>query len=73
MAAVRLTMAQFFAPRAFAAERASVVVIQTDPRIPTMPGGHWWDVAVPEVSSRPQVNEARASYDVNRAEQRLAD
>jgi 3D-(3,5/4)-trihydroxycyclohexane-1,2-dione acylhydrolase (decyclizing) len=50
-----------------------VVVIRTDPRISTAAGGHWWDVGVPEVSSRPQVNAARADYDICRAAQRLAD
>ena len=61
-----------FAAR-FAAERTSVVVIRTDPRIATAAGGHWWDVAVPEVSSQPQVNAARGDYEARRAAQRLAD
>jgi 3D-(3,5/4)-trihydroxycyclohexane-1,2-dione acylhydrolase (decyclizing) len=26
-------------------------------------GGHWWDVAVPEVSDRREVNEARKGYE----------
>ncbi|WP_096176332.1 3D-(3,5/4)-trihydroxycyclohexane-1,2-dione acylhydrolase (decyclizing) [Cohaesibacter sp. ES.047] len=39
-----------------------VVVIDTDPYPSTPDGGHWWDVAVPEVSERPEVNEARANY-----------
>ena len=59
--------------RAFAADRTSVVVIRTDPSVSTAAGGHWWDVGVPEVSSRPQVNAARADYEVSRAAQRLAD
>jgi len=59
--------------RAFAAARTSVVVIPTDPRIATAAGGHWWDVAVPEVSSQPQVNAARGDYEARRAAQRLAD
>ncbi|HME20602.1 MAG TPA: 3D-(3,5/4)-trihydroxycyclohexane-1,2-dione acylhydrolase (decyclizing) [Acetobacteraceae bacterium] len=59
--------------RAFAADRTSVVVIRTDPRVATAAGGHWWDVSVPEVSSRPQVNAARADYDVSRTAQRLTD
>jgi 3D-(3,5/4)-trihydroxycyclohexane-1,2-dione acylhydrolase (decyclizing) len=59
--------------RAFAAPRTSVVVIRTDPRIATTAGGHWWDVGVPEVSSRAQVMAARAEYEANRAAQRLAD
>jgi 3D-(3,5/4)-trihydroxycyclohexane-1,2-dione acylhydrolase (decyclizing) len=39
-----------------------VFVIDTDPLITTDAGGHWWDVAVPEVSERPQVNAAREAY-----------
>ncbi|WP_210495467.1 3D-(3,5/4)-trihydroxycyclohexane-1,2-dione acylhydrolase (decyclizing) [Microvirga antarctica] len=45
------------------AERTSVIVIDTDPLATTDAGGHWWDVAVPEVSRRPQVNEARRTYE----------
>src|SRR5690606_12607782 len=41
----------------------TVLVIDTDPLVTTDAGGHWWDVAVPEVSERPQVNAARAAYD----------
>jgi 3D-(3,5/4)-trihydroxycyclohexane-1,2-dione acylhydrolase (decyclizing) len=44
-------------------ERTSVIVIDTDPLITTEAGGHWWDVAVPEVSERPQVNAARKEYE----------
>jgi 3D-(3,5/4)-trihydroxycyclohexane-1,2-dione acylhydrolase (decyclizing) len=43
-------------------DRTSVIVIDTDPLITTQEGGNWWDVAVPEVSVRPQVNEAHARY-----------
>ena len=32
--------------------RTTVIVIDTDPLITTDAGGHWWDVAVPEVSTR---------------------
>jgi 3D-(3,5/4)-trihydroxycyclohexane-1,2-dione acylhydrolase (decyclizing) len=52
---------------ALAAARAgggtSVIVIDTDPMASTGAGGHWWDVAVPEVSSRPEVAEARRAYE----------
>ncbi|MEM8554483.1 MAG: 3D-(3,5/4)-trihydroxycyclohexane-1,2-dione acylhydrolase (decyclizing) [Pseudomonadota bacterium] len=41
--------------------RPYVVVIDTDP-YPTAPGGTWWDVAIPEVSEREAVQEARANY-----------
>jgi 3D-(3,5/4)-trihydroxycyclohexane-1,2-dione acylhydrolase (decyclizing) len=40
-----------------------VVVIDTDPYPSTAEGGHWWDVAVPEVSERPGVLEKRAAYE----------
>ena len=40
-----------------------MIVIDTDPLITTEAGGHWWDVAVPEVSERPQVNAARKEYE----------
>ncbi|WP_316862610.1 3D-(3,5/4)-trihydroxycyclohexane-1,2-dione acylhydrolase (decyclizing) [uncultured Cohaesibacter sp.] len=39
-----------------------VVVIDTDPYPSTPDGGHWWDVAVPEISEREEVNKARADY-----------
>ena len=42
--------------------RTTVIVIDTDPLISTDAGGHWWDVAVPEVSDRPQVQAAREAY-----------
>jgi 3D-(3,5/4)-trihydroxycyclohexane-1,2-dione acylhydrolase (decyclizing) len=47
--------------RARAAPRSSVIVIDTDPAVSTAAGGHWWDVAVPEVSERDEVRKARAS------------
>jgi len=46
-----------------------VIVIDTDPGPSTQAGGTWWDVAVPEVSSRPKVKKARASYDKMRKRQ----
>lgn len=49
--------------RARVADRSSVVVIETDPLKTTEAGGWWWDVAVPEVSDRPQVNAARRDYE----------
>ncbi|TCU36470.1 3D-(3,5/4)-trihydroxycyclohexane-1,2-dione acylhydrolase (decyclizing) [Rhizobium azibense] len=51
-------------------DRTSVFVIDTDPLITTQAGGHWWDVAVPEVSPREQVNKARKSYVEARKHQR---
>jgi 3D-(3,5/4)-trihydroxycyclohexane-1,2-dione acylhydrolase (decyclizing) len=42
--------------------RTTVVVIDTDPLVTTDEGGHWWDVAVPEVSPRESVVTAHAAY-----------
>jgi 3D-(3,5/4)-trihydroxycyclohexane-1,2-dione acylhydrolase (decyclizing) len=49
--------------RAHDAPRTTVIVIATDPRGSTQAGGHWWEVAVPEVSSREQVRVARSAYE----------
>ncbi|MEI3850665.1 MULTISPECIES: 3D-(3,5/4)-trihydroxycyclohexane-1,2-dione acylhydrolase (decyclizing) [Ensifer] len=51
--------------------RTTVIVIDTDPLITTEAGGHWWDVAVPEVSGRKQVNEAREGYEKALTSQRF--
>jgi 3D-(3,5/4)-trihydroxycyclohexane-1,2-dione acylhydrolase (decyclizing) len=48
--------------RARAAEGTYVVAIETDPDLATQPGGAWWDVAVPEVSERQEVQRAYAEY-----------
>ncbi len=48
--------------RARNAERTRVIVIETDPAQATEAGGHWWDVAVPEVSERAEVRTARDEY-----------
>ena len=53
--------------------KTSVVVIDTDPMTITDAGGAWWDVAVPEVSSRASVREARARYEDALAAQRIGD
>ena len=55
---------------AVAAERTTVVVIKND-RLHNVPGYEsWWDVAVPEVSAMPSVQEARAEYEKMRAKER---
>jgi 3D-(3,5/4)-trihydroxycyclohexane-1,2-dione acylhydrolase (decyclizing) len=51
------------------ADRPRVIVIDTDPYPSTPHGGTWWDVAVPEISPRAQVQSARAAYDSNRKAQ----
>ncbi len=59
--------------RARSSDRTHVIVIDTDPLISTDEGGHWWDVAVPEVSVREDVMAAHADYLENLKKQRLAD
>ena len=54
-----------------AADRTTVVVIKND-RLHGVPGYEsWWDVAVPEVSTLPSVQEARVKYEEMRAQERL--
>ncbi len=48
-----------------------VIVIDTDPYPSTPHGGTWWDVGVPEVSTRAEVRAARAAYDQNKTDQRI--
>ncbi|SCM75824.1 3D-(3,5/4)-trihydroxycyclohexane-1,2-dione hydrolase [uncultured Pleomorphomonas sp.] len=52
-------------------DRTTVIVIETHPLITTEAGGHWWDVAVPEVSPREEVGKARERYEANRRHQRV--
>ncbi len=47
--------------RARAASRSYVVVINTDP-FKSSDGGAWWQVGIPDVSERPEVLAARASW-----------
>lgn len=53
--------------------RTTVIVIETDPAVSTAAGGHWWDVAVPEVSDRAEVQAARRAYAAARTGQRIGD
>ncbi|MGF7005443.1 3D-(3,5/4)-trihydroxycyclohexane-1,2-dione acylhydrolase (decyclizing) [Aminobacter sp. BE322] len=59
--------------RARKSDRTTVVQIDTDPLISTGEGGHWWDVAVPEVSPRAEVNAARKGYEEKLKLQRVGD
>lgn len=47
-----------------------VIVIDTDPYPSTPHGGTWWEVGVPEVSDRPEVNDAHKGYVANKRTQR---
>jgi 3D-(3,5/4)-trihydroxycyclohexane-1,2-dione acylhydrolase (decyclizing) len=62
---------------AFAAARQAkitqVIVIETDPMAITDAGGFWWEVAVPEVSTRETVVAARVSYEKALVAQRVGD
>ena len=48
-------------------------MIETDPAAATAAGGHWWEVAVPEVSVRTEVRAAREGYEAALKAQRLGD
>jgi 3D-(3,5/4)-trihydroxycyclohexane-1,2-dione acylhydrolase (decyclizing) len=50
-----------------------VIVLDTDPMASTDAGGYWWDVAVPEVSTRETVLAARARYEQALEGQRVGD
>ena len=56
--------------RARASDRTYVISIETDPDRTTAVGGWWWVVAVPEVSPRERVREARERYERERGQQR---
>ncbi|SFM38470.1 3D-(3,5/4)-trihydroxycyclohexane-1,2-dione acylhydrolase (decyclizing) [Rugamonas rubra] len=56
--------------RARAADRSYLVCIDTDPARTTSEGGCWWEVAVPEVSQREQVRQARQAYEQDKSAQR---
>jgi 3D-(3,5/4)-trihydroxycyclohexane-1,2-dione acylhydrolase (decyclizing) len=51
------------------AERSTVIVLRTDPDVWTG-GDAWWEVGVPEVSPRLEVQAARSQYDRDKTTQR---
>ncbi len=51
----------------------TVIVIDTDPGPGTGAGGSWWDVGVPEVSTRKEVLEARKEHEAGAKAQRLVN
>ncbi|GGY05868.1 3D-(3,5/4)-trihydroxycyclohexane-1,2-dione acylhydrolase (decyclizing) [Litchfieldella qijiaojingensis] len=55
--------------RAKASNVSYVITLDTDPLLDTKEGGSWWDVAVPEVSERSEVEEARKRYESYKARQ----
>ena len=57
--------------KARAADKTSMIVIDTDPANGSGVGGHWWDVAIAEVSPRRDISAARSNYDIARNAQKL--
>jgi 3D-(3,5/4)-trihydroxycyclohexane-1,2-dione acylhydrolase (decyclizing) len=55
--------------RARASAQTYVIALETDPAHTTAEGGCWWEVAVPEVSARAEVNAARAQYGADKRRQ----
>ena len=55
--------------RARAAKRTYLIAIDTDYRRTTEAGGCWWEVAVPEVSTRDGVRHARRDYEIAKQRQ----
>ena len=49
--------------RAKTADRPMVIVIDSDPWHTTQAGGSWWEVGVPEVSDRAEVQAARKGFE----------
>ncbi|RQR31421.1 3D-(3,5/4)-trihydroxycyclohexane-1,2-dione acylhydrolase (decyclizing) [Burkholderia sp. Bp9143] len=49
--------------RARATDRSYLICIDTDPNRPSKDGGCWWEVAVPAVSQRDAVRDARTGYE----------
>ena len=58
-------------PRAFAAKRTTVLVIETDPARGTAEGGAWWDVPVSEMPRDAAQRAARAGWERGRKGQRV--
>jgi 3D-(3,5/4)-trihydroxycyclohexane-1,2-dione acylhydrolase (decyclizing) len=52
-----------------AAERTTVVHVETDPAVPSPDSQAWWDVPVAEVSALETVSDARASYEASKGSQ----
>ena len=50
-----------------------VILIDTDAGPSTDAGGFWWDVAVPDVSIRPEVDAASQAYQQKRSRQRAVN
>jgi 3D-(3,5/4)-trihydroxycyclohexane-1,2-dione acylhydrolase (decyclizing) len=56
--------------QAKASDRTTAVHIETDPLAPVPSSGGWWDVPVSEVAQLESTQQARKTYDANKANQR---
>ncbi|GAB2819863.1 3D-(3,5/4)-trihydroxycyclohexane-1,2-dione acylhydrolase (decyclizing) [Comamonas piscis] len=54
-----------------AASGTQLIVINTTAERSTADGGCWWEVAIPEVSTRTEVNQARTRYERAKQDQKL--
>jgi 3D-(3,5/4)-trihydroxycyclohexane-1,2-dione acylhydrolase (decyclizing) len=52
------------------ATSTQVIVIETSPWRTTEDGGAWWEVAIPEVSPRVEVQRAREQYEAGKQRQK---
>jgi 3D-(3,5/4)-trihydroxycyclohexane-1,2-dione acylhydrolase (decyclizing) len=59
-------------PKALAAKRTQVLVVDTDPAAGTAEGGAWWEVPVTAAPRTPEETEARRDYETQRRRQDLA-
>ncbi|AJQ97378.1 3D-(3,5/4)-trihydroxycyclohexane-1,2-dione acylhydrolase (decyclizing) [Gynuella sunshinyii] len=55
--------------RAKASDISYVIAIDTDAITVASEGGAWWDVAIPEVSPREEVQQARKGYEAHKVKQ----
>jgi 3D-(3,5/4)-trihydroxycyclohexane-1,2-dione acylhydrolase (decyclizing) len=55
-----------------AADRTTVIHVETDPAVPSPDSEAWWDVPVAEVSALTSAREARTRYEADRRAQRRA-
>ncbi|MBF0277241.1 MAG: 3D-(3,5/4)-trihydroxycyclohexane-1,2-dione acylhydrolase (decyclizing) [SAR324 cluster bacterium] len=56
--------------RARNADQTYLICIETDPNRTTEEGGCWWEVAIPEISPRKEVLEARIAYEQGKQKQK---
>jgi 3D-(3,5/4)-trihydroxycyclohexane-1,2-dione acylhydrolase (decyclizing) len=57
--------------KAKASSKTHAIIIDTDPMHTTDAGGAWWDVGIPEVSTRKQVVKAHKNWNKGRKNQRV--